>query len=131
MPFAILFTLVLALLAAFQLALVLGAPWGHLAWGGQDRVLPAHKRIGSVISILIYAFMAVVAWDRVGAISIFPDLFSQVAMWVIFAYSVLGILMNAISRSKPERYTMVPVAIVLSVLSFLIAMGYGEMAMVG
>ena len=130
MPFAILFTLVLALLAAFQLALVLGAPWGHLAWGGQDRVLPAHKRIGSVISILIYAFMAVVAWDRVGAISIFPDLFSQVAMWVIFAYSVLGILMNAISRSKPERYTMVPVAIVLSVLSFLIAMGYGEMAMV-
>ncbi|MFB8146312.1 hypothetical protein ACFC1W_06175 [Microbacterium sp. NPDC056003] len=129
MPFAILFTLVLALLAAFQLALALGAPWGRLAWGGQDRVLPAHKRIGSVISILIYAFMAVVAWDRVGAISVFPDLFSQIAMWVIFAYSVLGILMNAISRSKPERYTMVPVTIVLSVLSFLIAMGYGEVAL--
>lgn len=129
MPFAFLFTLVLALLAVFQLALVLGAPWGHFAWGGQDRVLPARKRIGSVISILIYAFMALVAWDRVGAISIFPDLFSQIAMWVIFAYSVLGILMNAISRSKPERYTMVPVAIVLSVLSFLIAMGYGEVAL--
>ena len=129
MPFAFLFTLVLALLAVFQLALVLGAPWGHLAWGGQDRVLPARKRIGSVISILIYAFMALVAWDRVGAISIFPDLLSQIAMWVIFAYSVLGILMNAISRSKPERYTMVPVAIVLSVLSFLIAMGYGEVAL--
>ena len=119
----------LALLAVFQLALVLGAPWGHLVWGGQDSVLPARKRIGSVISILIYAFMAVVAWDRVGAISVFPDLFSQIAMWVIFAYSVLGILMNAISRSKPERYTMVPVAIVLSVLSFLIAMGYGELAL--
>ena len=129
MPFAFLFTLVLALLAVFQLALVLGAPWGHFAWGGQDRVLPARKRIGSVISILIYAFMALVAWDRVGAISFFPDLFSQIAMWVIFAYSVLGILMNAISRSKPERYTMVPVAIVLSVLSFLIAMGYGEVAL--
>ena len=129
MPFAFLFTLVLALLAVFQLALVLGAPWGHFAWGGQDRVLPARKRIGSVISILIYAFMALVAWDRVGAISIFPDLLSQIAMWVIFAYSVLGILMNAISRSKPERYTMVPVAIVLSVLSFLIAMGYGEAAL--
>ena len=129
MPFAFLFTLVLALLAVFQLALVFGAPWGHFAWGGQDRVLPARKRIGSVISILIYAFMTVVAWDRVGAISVFPDLFSQIAMWVIFAYSVLGILMNAISRSKPERYTMVPVAIVLSVLSFLIAMGYGEVAL--
>jgi hypothetical protein len=129
MPFALLFTLVLALLAVFQLALVLGAPLGHFAWGGQDRVLPARKRIVCVISILIYAFMAVVAWDRVGAISIFPNLVSQIAMWVIFAYSVLGIVMNAISRSKPERTTMVPVSIALSVLSFLIAMGYGEMAM--
>ncbi|MCR2786119.1 MULTISPECIES: hypothetical protein [unclassified Microbacterium] len=129
MPFALLFTLTLALLAVFQLALVFGAPLGHFAWGGQHRVLPARKRIGSVISILIYGIMAVVAWDRVGAISIFPDQFSQVAMWVIFAYSTLGILMNAISRSKPERYTMVPVAVALSVLSFLIAMAYGEMAM--
>lgn len=116
------------MLALLQVALVLGAPLGHFAWGGQDRVLPARKRIGSVVSILIYGLMAVVAWDRVGAISIFPDLFSQIAMWVIFAYSVLGILMNAISRSKPERYTMVPVSIALSVLSLLIAIGYGEMA---
>ncbi|MCR2784025.1 MULTISPECIES: hypothetical protein [unclassified Microbacterium] len=129
MPFALLFTLILALLALFQIALALGAPFGHFAWGGQDRVLPARKRIGSVVSILIYGLMAVVAWDRVGANSIFPDLFSQIAMWVIFAYSVLGILMNAISRSKPERYTMVPVSIALSVLSFLIAMGHGEMAL--
>jgi hypothetical protein len=127
-PFALLFTSILAMLALLQVALVLGAPLGHFAWGGQDRVLPARKRIGSVVSILIYGLMAVVAWDRVGAISIFPDLFSQIAMWVIFAYSVLGILMNAISRSKPERYMMVPVSIALSVLSFLIAIGYGEMA---
>jgi hypothetical protein len=127
-PFALLFTSILAMLALLQVALVLGAPLGHFAWGGQDRVLPARKRIGSVVSILIYGLMAVVAWDRVGAISIFPDLFSQIAMWVIFAYSVLGILMNAISRSKPERYTMVPVSIALSVLSLLIAIGYGEMA---
>ncbi|MFL0565935.1 hypothetical protein ACH0CG_09245 [Microbacterium sp. 179-I 1D1 NHS] len=34
-----------------------------------------------------------------------------------------------LSRSKPERFPMVPVAIVLAVLSFLIAMGYGELAM--
>ncbi|MCT9821023.1 hypothetical protein N3K63_12110 [Microbacterium sp. W1N] len=128
MPFALVFTVVLVLLALFQLALVLGAPWGHFAWGGADRVLPAGKRIGSVISILIYALMALIAWDRVGVIDVFPDLFSQIAMWVVFGYSALGILMNAISRSKPERYTMVPVSIVLAVLSLLMALGYGEMA---
>jgi len=39
--------------------------------------------------------------------------------------------MNAISRSKPERYTMTPVTIVLAVLSFLIAMGYDQVMAVG
>lgn len=123
MPYAIALTVVLVALAAFQLALALGAPWGHFAWGGHNRVLPAGLRTGSVVSILIYALIAVIAWDRVGAIDVFPDLFSDIAMWVIFGYFVLGIGMNAISRSKPERYTMVPVVIVLAVLSLLIALG--------
>ncbi|RZI93624.1 MAG: hypothetical protein EOO67_06300 [Microbacterium sp.] len=128
MPFALVFTIVLALLAVFQLALALGAPIGHFAWGGQHRVLPRHLRIGSIVSIALYALFAIIAWDRVGAIDLFPDMFSQVAMWVIFGYSALGIVMNAISRSRPERFTMVPVTIVLSVLSFFIAMGYGALA---
>lgn len=123
MPYAIALTIVLVGLAAFQLALALGAPWGHFAWGGQRRVLPTGLRIGSGVSILVYALIAVVAWDRVGAIDVFPDLFSDIAMWVVFGYFVLGIAMNAISRSKPERYTMVPVVIGLAVLSLLIALG--------
>jgi hypothetical protein len=127
-PFALALTVVLAALAIFQLALIFGAPLGRFAWGGQHRVLPARLRIGSAVSILIYALIAIIAWDRVGAIDVFPELFSEVAMWVIFAYFVLGIVMNAISRSKPERYVMVPVSIVLAVLSFFIAAGYGELA---
>lgn len=127
-PFALALTVILALLAIFQLALALGAPLGRFAWGGQHRVLPRGLRVGSLVSILVYALIAVIAWDRVGAIEVFPEAFSEVAMWVIFAYFVLGILVNAISRSKPERYTMVPVTIVLSVLSLFIAMGYGELA---
>lgn len=129
MPFALALTVVLAALAAFQLALILGAPLGRFAWGGQHRVLPARLRIGSAVSILIYALIDVIAWDRVQAIDVLPDPFSQVAMWVIFAYFALGILLNAISRSRPERYTMVPVTIVLAVLSFFIAMGYGVLAL--
>ena len=125
MPFALALTVVLVALAVFQLALVFGAPLGRFAWGGQHRVLPARLRIGSGVSILIYALIDVIAWDRVGAIDVFPAQFSEIAMWVIFGYFVLGILMNAISRSKPERYTMVPVTIVLAALSFFIAAGYG------
>ncbi|MFJ6680111.1 hypothetical protein ACIQLK_13435 [Microbacterium sp. NPDC091382] len=129
MPFALALTVVLALLAFFQIVLVLGAPLGRFAWGGQHRVLPARFRIGSLVSVLVYALIAVLAWDRVRAIDIVPGVVAQISMWIVFAYFVLGILMNAISRSKPERNTMVPVTIVLAVLAFLIAMGYGELAM--
>jgi hypothetical protein len=122
-------TVILALLAAFQIALAAGAPWGRFAWGGQHRVLPRKLRIGSVVSIVIYALIAFIAWERTGVTSVLPDAVAQVAMWVVFAYFVIGVLMNAISRSKPERYTMTPVVLVLAVLSLLIAMGYGELAM--
>lgn len=128
MPFALTLTVVLAALALFQLALILGAPLGRFAWGGAHRVLPARLRIGSAVSILVYALIDVIAWDRVAAVEVFPDLFSQIAMWVVFAYFVLGILMNAISRSRPERYVMVPVSVVLAILSFFIALGYGVLA---
>jgi hypothetical protein len=127
-PFALVLTVALALLAVFQLALALGAPLGRFAWGGQHRRLPVRLRVGSAISILIYALIALVAWDRVGAVDVFPDPISQVAMWVVFGYFTLGILLNAVSRSAPERYTMVPVTIVLAALSLLIALGVGEQA---
>lgn len=128
MPFALGLTVVLALLAAFQIALALGAPLGRFAWGGQHRVLPPRLRVGSAVLVLIYVLIDLIAWDRVGAIALFPAGFAEVAMWVIFAYFMLGILMNAVSRSKPERFTMVPVTIVLAVLSFFIALGYGALA---
>ncbi|HYJ49849.1 MAG TPA: hypothetical protein VEX12_08025 [Microbacterium sp.] len=121
MLLALALTVLLAALAIFQLALALGAPIGRFAWGGQHRVLPARLRIGSVVAILIYSLIALIAWDRTGAIDVFPELFSIVAMWVVFAYFALGIFLNAMSRSKPERYVMVPVTIVLTVLSFFLA----------
>ena len=122
MPAAIALVVILSLLAVFQLALALGAPLGHFAWGGQHRVLPGRLRIGSLVSIVIYAIIAVLALDRVGLIDVVPDVVSTVGMWVVFAYFVMGVPLNAISRSKPERYVMTPVVTVLAVLSLLVAL---------
>ena len=121
MLLALALTVLLAALAIFQLALALGAPIGRFAWGGRHRVLPGRLRIGSVVAILVYALIELIAWDRVGAIDVFHEPFSVVAMWVVFAYFAAGIILNAISRSKPERYVMVPVTIVLTMLSFFLA----------
>ncbi|WP_417564205.1 hypothetical protein [Microbacterium sp.] len=128
MPAALALTVLLGLLALFQLALVLGAPLGRFAWGGQHRVLPARLRVGSAVSIVVYAIVATIAWDRAGVLSVLGDTVSQVAMWVVFGYFALGIAMNAISRSKAERTTMTVTSVVLAALAFLVAMGHGEMA---
>lgn len=120
---AIIFCVLLGALAVFQLALALGAPLGRFAWGGGHERLPTGLRIGSVIAIAIYALLAAIALERAGLLRVFPDpSIASVGIWVALAYLALGIPMNAISRSKPERYTMTPLVIALVALVLVIAL---------
>jgi hypothetical protein len=115
---------ILAALAVFQAALIAGAPLGHFAWGGQHRVLPRNLRIGSIVSIVLYAFFAAIILQRAGVIAVLPAPVADVGIWVVAAYLALGIPLNAISRSLPERYTMTPVVIALFALVVTVAMGW-------
>lgn len=60
---AVLVCAVLGLLAVFQAGLVAGLPLGRFAWGGQHIVLPSRLRIGSAVSIVLYAVFAGIAWS--------------------------------------------------------------------
>ena len=53
-------------LGIFQLALAFGAPFGHAAWGGDAAELTSGQRIGSAVSVVIYAAAAAVVLARVG-----------------------------------------------------------------
>lgn len=109
-------------IAVFQLMLVSGKPWGEYAWGGQNKgVLPIGYRIGSAISLcvlLAFVFINLFA----GGFLPFPALGVSVKtlQWVVTGYSVLGLVMNAISRSKKERHLWTPVVAVLAVLNAIV-----------
>ena len=45
----------LAALAVLQILAVSGLPYGRFVWGGQHRVLPRGLRVGSAVSVLVYA----------------------------------------------------------------------------
>ncbi|MEG3615758.1 hypothetical protein [Isoptericola haloaureus] len=107
---------VLALLALFQVLVACGAPLGAFVWGGRHRVLPARLRVGSLVAVLVYAAVSVVALDRAGMIDVLPDGVARVAMWVVVGWFALSIVPNAISRSRPERLLMTPVTVVLALL---------------
>ncbi len=113
----------LAALAVFQALLVGGQPLGRFAWGGQHEVLPPNLRIGSAVSIALYAAFAVLILQAAGVISPLPDGVADVAIWVLTGYFVLGIAMNAISRSRPERLTMTPVVALLAGSCLVLALG--------
>lgn len=116
---------VLGLLAAFQVALASGRPWGRYAWGGQhDGPLPTRLRVGSAVSVAVYAAIAVVLLWRAGVVVPGPPSGAvRAAAWVVAGYFVLGTGMNALSRSREERRTMTPVAAVLAALAVVVALG--------
>lgn len=119
---AIIFTVLMGALAIFQAALIAGAPLGHFAWGGQHRVLPRRLRIGSAVAIVLYGLFALILMMRAGLLAPWPDTgWITFASWVILAYLALGVVMNAISRSLPERLTMTPLVVALLVLSLVVA----------
>lgn len=121
MTAAVVSLLLLAALAAFQGLLVAGLPLGRFAWGGQAEVLPANLRVGSAVSIALYAVFAVLILQAAGILALLPHGVAAVAMWVLAGYSVLGIAMNAASRSRPERLVMTPVAAVLAAACLVLA----------
>lgn len=119
----VVFCLLLAALAVFQAALIAGVPLGEYAWGGQHRVLPRRLRIGSVVSIVLYFLFALVALAKVGVLDLFPGTpVVDIAMWGIAGYLVLGIPLNAISRSRKERLVMTPTVVVLAGLAIALAL---------
>ncbi|QYO77493.1 hypothetical protein [Devosia salina] len=120
---AIIFTVLMAGLAVFQLALALGAPLGHFAWGGQHKVLPRGLRIGSLLSIVLYGLFSAIVMMRSALLAPWPDAgWIGPATWALVAYLALGIVMNAISRSLPERLTMTPLVAVLCALALIVAL---------
>lgn len=116
---------ILAILIVFQVLLAFGAPLGQYAWGGSHVVLPTKLRIGSVISIILYFFFALIILSsaKVLDILISKDILN-IAIWVLTAYFSIGVFMNGISRSKRERAVMTPAALALAFACLLIALNW-------
>src|SRR4051794_20142859 len=108
-------------LAVFQGLLAAGQPLGRFAWGGEHVVLPARLRTGSAVSIALYAVFAVLILQAADLSDLLPDGVASVAIWVLTGYFVLGIAMNAMSRSRPERLVMTPVVALLAVCCLALA----------
>jgi hypothetical protein len=111
------------LVAAFQAALTLGAPWGRAAWGGAHRRMPGGLRVASAVAVVLWLAAALVVLARAGYDwSPIPSDVARWGTWVLFGLLVVGTLMNLASRSRPERLIQTPIAAVLATLCLLVAL---------
>ena len=118
---AVVATAILVALAVLQASVAAGAPRGRFVWGGQHQTLPPRLRIGSAVSVLLYAGFALLLLSRAGVLPGGNTGFVIVSTWVLFAYFTLGILGNLSSRSQAERWTMVPTSAVLAAAALIVA----------
>ncbi len=103
-------SLLLAILG-LQLALAAGLPLGEIAWGGQHPgVLPANLRWSSVGAALVLALCLAALHYRF-----------RPGLWFFAGYFLLNTVLNLFSPSALERWTMTPLAALLSYCLFQIA----------
>ncbi|MCA2373371.1 hypothetical protein ATU3B_17220 [Agrobacterium genomosp. 3 str. CIP 111-78] len=115
-------TLILLALSAFQVTLAAGAPFGRFAWGGASCVLPVKQRIASVASLAIYGLMASFPLQKTGFATIWPAGWIEPGIWITACYLAVSVGLNAMSKSRPERLVMTPIAAVLAILFFVISL---------
>ena len=109
----------------FQIGLALGAPMGEYAFGGQNPGrLPLPYRIASGLSVLVYLGIAGHYLAQIGVFEplLAPNL-NVIANWALVGFNALGLIMNSISRSSKERKMWVPVLLLMTVCSVVIALG--------
>jgi hypothetical protein len=93
------------IVALFQVALALGAPWGVYAYGGaRTGKLPVGFRVNSVVAA---AVMVAISGHYLAQLGVFTPLLDQagnsVVNWVLVGFTGLAAIANNITRSKLER----------------------------
>jgi hypothetical protein len=98
----------------FQIALILGAPWGRITQGGQvEGSLPLTGRVAAFVSIFILVTMGLAALSAagmsgpLGPVQV-PD-WPRWAGWTAFGAQCVVAFFNWITPSAPERRLWGPI----------------------
>ena len=108
-----------AVVCVFHLAIILGAPWGHLTMGGRwDGALPWQGRVVSALSMSLLAGLAVVVLARAGVLRLrLPGW----AIWVVMAILGVAVVEHLLTPSAAERDLWLPQILVMLVCAVVVA----------
>lgn len=116
------YAIVSAGVAAFQIALAAGVPWGSFAMGGAfPGQFPPAMRVAALVQAAVLLLMAGVVLARAGVALRNWSRASRWLIWVVVAFAAVSLVLNLITPSAGERMIWAPVAFVLLACSLLVA----------
>jgi hypothetical protein len=109
-------------IAVFEIALAVGAPWGHAAWGGARAHLSTEERVGSAVAVAVWAAAALIVLGRAGLWRARgPASLYRWGTWFLAAVSALAAVLNFASQSPWENLIFGPTALLLAILCAVVA----------
>lgn len=100
--------------AAFQVALAAGAPWGRASYGGaHPGVLPSRLRVVSAVAALFYSGLSAAVAHRHTPVRVRRQVLAGIATLM-----GVGAVMNGLSPSWPERAIWTPTTAVLAAFAW-------------
>jgi hypothetical protein len=101
--------------------LAAGKPWGEASMGGKyPGKYPPKMRIVAVLNMLILCIIMVLVLSEANLFFHSLKSISEIGIWVIVAFFVLGTIMNTITPSKIE-HIWAPVAFIQLITSLIVA----------
>lgn len=106
----------------FQLALTLGAPWGHLAMGGKyPGKFPPALRIAALVQAFVLTGFAFVVLVRGKVIDSNFYTLAETAVWGVVMLMGLSFAMHLVTPSRWEKILWTPVVTILLICSIFVA----------
>jgi hypothetical protein len=118
---AIVFTILTGIVIIFQGCLVIGLPWGKASMGGKyPGKYPLKMKVVAIINIFVLSLFIGIVLSKANLI--YPQLkyFSNIGIWLVVAFMLIGTVLNTITKSKIERI-WIPVSLFQLITSIILA----------
>jgi hypothetical protein len=103
----------------FQIALILGAPWGRITQGGQhEGALPLTGRLAAAMSVVLLLAMALAILSAAGGWPAWP----RWSGWAAAALNGIVMALNWATPSAAERKLWGPITSVMFVLALSVVL---------
>ena len=120
--FAIIGAVLFAGVTIMTLLVACGLPLGEFTMGGQNKILPKKFRIMAIFSLVVQIFAIIIVLQVGGYISLwFSSNITKYICIFFAAYLSLNTIMNLLSKSKKERYAMMPLSLLTAICFWITA----------